>query len=430
MSKKTLKAIPGVFQKEKHTILIPDLFPVHMELMAQALRTSGYRVEVLRCSGKPVLDVGLKYIHNDMCYPAICSVGQQLYAVTSGEYDLDSIALLQFQTGGGCRASNYLSVLQKALKKLKLEQIPIITLGFSNLGKGGFRVTPGMVLRLAAALTYGDLLMQLSNHVRPYEQKQGETERVVCHWNAKLKDILSGASVGLGSIQKNLRQMAADFAAVPVTKQKKAKVGIVGEVYVKYSPFANNSLEKTLQEQDCEYMLPGVLGFIHYCVSNPAVDWELFGGSRLQRIVSQLLGWGIQLYERTLAKVLKEFPRFHCPSSFQQMRAYGERILDRGVKMGEGWYLPAEIVELIESGYDSILCAQPFGCLPNHIVGRGTIRRFRELYPKAAISPIDYDASASRVNQENRIKLLLTIAKDKARACESPVTGLCSDRPG
>ena len=403
------------FQKEKHTLLMPGLFPIHMEFLAAAIRASGYRVKVLSSSGRSVLNLALGYIHNDMCYPAMCSVGQQLYALTSGEVNPDAVALIQFQTGGGCRASNYASVLRKALKKLDLDRIPIVTFGFSTLARGsGFSITPLMCQRLLAALTYGDLLMLLSNQLRPYERQPGAVQALAGPWRTRLQRELASTRSGLSLVRANLKQMVKAFADIPIQVRKKVKVGIVGEVYVKYSPFANNNLEALLQSQDCEYMLPGVLGFIHYCLTGPAVDWELYGGSRLRHRISLTLGRIVQRYETALARALAPFPQFHQPPSFQAMREMGERVLSRGVKMGEGWYLPAEMVELIESGYSNILCAQPFGCLPNHIVGRGTLRKLRELYPTANIMPLDYDPGLSQVNQENRIKLLLANGRAQA----------------
>ena len=412
-----------IFDRKKHTLLIPDLFPIHMELLANVIRASGYRVEVLRTSGAEVKEAGLKYIHNDMCYPAICSLGQQLHAITSGAYDPREVALVQFQTGGGCRASNYSMILRKALDKLGLE-IPIVTLGCSTLSRNsGFSLTPAMCVRALAAVTYGDLLLLLGNQVRPYEAQPGQTQSLIRRWEAVLGKELSSARASLGRVKGNLKKMVRSFAAVPVRAVKKVKVGIVGEVYVKYSPFANNQLEEFLQGQDCEYMLPGFLGFLHYCLAGPAVDWELYGGSQFRRQLSLFLGKIVFAYEKALARSLADYPQFHTPPSYHQMEEKGTRILSKGVKMGEGWYLPAEMVELIESGYDRIICAQPFGCLPNHIVGRGTLQRFRELYPQAHILPLDYDASLSRVNQENRIKLLLTDAREKIAA---PAAGLVS----
>ena len=420
-----------VFDKKKHVLLIPDLFPIHMELLANVIRASGYRVEVLRTHGADVMKAGLKYIHNDMCYPAICSLGQQLHAITSGTYDPADVAFVQFQTGGGCRASNYSMVLRKALNKLGLE-IPIVTLGFSTLSRNsGFSLTPAMCIRALVAVTYGDLLLLLGNQVRPYETNPGQTQSLLRHWEETLGRELSAARAGLGQVKRNLKNIARSFAEIPVKAAKKVKVGIVGEVYVKYSPFANNQLEEFLQNQDCEYMLPGVLGFLRYCLSSPAVDWELYGGSRFSREVSVFLGRVIGRFEAALSRALAGYPQFHTPPSFRQMREKGERILSKGVKMGEGWYLPAEMVELIESGYDRIICAQPFGCLPNHIVGRGTLKRFRELYPQAHILPLDYDASLSRVNQENRIKLLLTDAREKMTQTDpAPVPAPTSAAPG
>ena len=348
-----------VFDKKKHVLLIPDLFPIHMELLANVIRASGYRVEVLRTHGADVMEAGLKYIHNDMCYPAICSLGQQLHAITSGTHDPADVAFVQFQTGGGCRASNYSMVLRKALNKLGLE-IPIVTLGFSTLSRNsGFSLTPAMCIRALVAVTYGDLLLLLGNQVRPYETNPGQTQSLLRHWEETLGRELSAARAGLGQVKRNLKNIARSFAEIPVKAAKKVKVGIVGEVYVKYSPFANNQLEEFLQNQDCEYMLPGVLGFLRYCLSSPAVDWELYGGSRFSREVSVFLGRVIGRFEAALSRALAGYPQFHTPPSFRQMREKGERILSKGVKMGEGWYLPAEMVELIESGYDRIICAQP-----------------------------------------------------------------------
>ena len=402
------------FQKQKHTLLMPDLFPIHMEFLASAIRASGYRVQVLRSSGKAVLDLSLRYIHNDMCYPAMCSLGQELHAITSGEFPLDSIALIQFQTGGGCRASNYGMMLKKALEKLKLSQIPVVTFGFSNLALGsGFSITPLMCQRLLAALTYGDLLMLLTNQIRPYACQPSQVQALASQWSAKLQEELATTRSGITRVKKNIKQMVRAFAAIPTQVKQKVRVGIVGEIYVKYSPFANNHLEEFLQTQDCEYMLPGALGFIHYCLTGPAVDCELYGGSPIRRGVSLALGRIVQIYENALSQALAPFPQFHRPPSFQEMRRKGEQILSRGVRMGEGWYLPAEMAELIEGGYPNIICAQPFGCLPNHIVGRGTLRKLQSLYPQANITSIDYDANVSQVNQENRIKLLLSNARDR-----------------
>lgn len=412
------------FRKREHTLLIPELFPVHMELLADAIRTAGYRVQVLRYSGRKVLDVGLKYIHNDMCYPAVCSLGQQLYAVTCGAYEPGSVALLQFQTGGGCRASNYCMVLKKALSKMGLEEIPVVTLGFSGGARdSGFRRTPLLALRLLAALTFGDMMMLLKNQVRPYEARRGDTAAVMDRWYRRLSVCLSSPCLLPGQIKKTLKQMAEDFAAIPLRKRDVVKVGIVGEVYAQYSPFANHDLERFLEEQACEYRLPGVLGFLHYCLSSPLVDRALYGG-RKGVLLSRILLRVLSAYETALDQALQSVPQFSRPAPFSWMREQGTRILDCGVKMGEGWYLSAEMAELVSHGYDNILCVQPFGCLPNHIAGRGTFRRFRELYPDANLCSVDFDASASWVNQENRIKLMLSTARARKgmKVCETALS--------
>lgn len=245
--------------KATHEILAPDIFPTHMSLIKELFAMYGYKVTILKNTGKDVIDTGLKYLHNDMCYPAICAVGQQLYALESGEYDLNKVALVQFQTGGGCRASNYIWLLRKALKNLNLEHIPVISLSFSGVEKSsGFKVTPMMLFKGLMAIVYGDLLMLLRNQVRPYEVNEGETLKLVEKWNEELISQFRKNKGLVGkSLRKNMRDIAKSFSEIPKRDIKKTKVGIVGEIYVKYSPFGNNGLEDFLFSQDCEFMVPG-----------------------------------------------------------------------------------------------------------------------------------------------------------------------------
>lgn len=384
--------------KREYTILSPDIFPTHMELLQSVFAIYGYKTEVLHYEGQKVIDQGLKYLHNDMCYPAICALGQQIYALTCGDYDPHKCALIQFQTGGGCRASNYIMLLRKALHNMGMDYVPVISLSFSGLEKySGFKLTPLMMLTALRAIIYGDMLLLLKNQTLPREANQGDTRAVVDKWVVELteqfrhKKGLSGRSM-----KRNLRRMAEDFHNIPKTDKKLTRVGIVGEIYVKYSSFGNNGLEEFLLSQDCEYMVPGVLGFLQYCFANTEIDHGYYGGSKLA-----------------------DYPEFSTPVSFDKVRELAARIIDPGVKMGEGWLLPGETAELIEKGYTNVICAQPFGCLPNHIVGKGTVRRLRELYPEANIFPVDYDAGASKVNQENRIKLMLAIARDQEQEQEA-----------
>lgn len=401
--------------KNEYTILAPDIFPAHMDLLKAIFRMYGYNLEIMHYEGQNVIDTGLKNLHNDMCYPAICSLGQLLYAVNCGDYDPHKIALLQFQTGGGCRASNYIWLLRKALKNCGMDYIPVLSLSFSGVEKqSGFKLKPLMLVKGIMAVVYGDMLMLLRNQVSPYEVNRGDASSAVDKWNSELISQFKRNKGLYGkSLRRNLRGMVSDFAAIPVKKEKKTKVGIVGEIYVKYSGFGNNGLEKFLADEGCEVMVPGVLGFIQYCFSNSKVDREYYGNSRKKVLIDKLVSRIMRRLEKATLDALAPFPQFTAPSKFSDTEAMADKVLDRGVKMGEGWLLTAEMAELIEKGYNNIICAQPFGCLPNHIVGKGVIRTLKDLYPNANICPVDYDAGASKVNQENRIKLMLSVEREE-----------------
>lgn len=401
--------------KREYTILCPDIFPMHMGLFEKIFRNNGYKLEVVRDEGKEVIDAGLKYIHNDMCYPAICSCGQLIYALESGRYDVHKTALIFFQTGGGCRASNYIFLLRKALEEMGLSFVPVISVSFAGLEKySGFKLTIPMLLSGFASIVYGDMLMLLKNQVEPYETNKGDTEKVTQKW---LADLSEGFKRKTGfskkKILRNLSAIAKDFHEIPKTPKTLVKVGIVGEIYVKYSPFANRGLEKFLLSEGCEIMVPGVMGFLQYCAANVEVDHRYYGGSFIKYFIGQKAEKILAGYDGLIEKALEDYPEFVTPASFEKIKLMADKVIDRGVKMGEGWLLPGEVAELIEKGYNNVVCAQPFGCLPNHIVGKGTIRKLRELYPDANIFPVDYDAGASKVNQENRIKLMLSIAREE-----------------
>lgn len=401
--------------KREYTILCPDIFPMHMGLFEQIFRNNGYKLEVVRDEGKEVIDAGLKYIHNDMCYPAICSCGQLIYALESGRYDVHKTALIFFQTGGGCRASNYIFLLRKALEEMGLSFVPVISVSFAGLEKySGFKLTLPMLLSGFASIVYGDMLMLLKNQVEPYETNKGDTEKVTQKWLATLSDgFKRKTGFSKKKTLKNLSAIAKDFHEIPKTPKNLVKVGIVGEIYVKYSPFANRGLEKFLLSEGCEIMVPGVMGFLQYCAANVEVDHRYYGGSFIKYFIGQKAEKILAGYDGLIEKALEDYPEFVTPASFEKIKLMADKVIDRGVKMGEGWLLPGEVAELIEKGYNNVVCAQPFGCLPNHIVGKGTIRKLRELYPDANIFPVDYDAGASKVNQENRIKLMLSIAREE-----------------
>ena len=398
--------------KKTHTILIPSMLPWHFNLLRSALVSCGYKAEVLDNTDRRVVETGLKYVNNDICYPALLVIGQLLNALESGKYDVNEVAIILTQTGGGCRASNYIHLLRKALAQAGFSQVPVISLNFAGMeSQPGFDLNWKMVKRMLAAVVYGDVLMYLSNKIRPYEATSGEADALAKSWLAKLETLFQeGKGQGLNNIQKFVKEMAKDFAKLPVVVKDKIKVGVVGEIYIKYSELGNNSLESFLQKQNCEYMLPGVLNFVMYGADTYLTDYKLYGGKLITYGAAKTAMWYLERLEKAMRKALDSAP-FKAPASYAETKAMAKGIIGYGTNMGEGWLLTAEMLELAKSGYNNIICAQPFGCLPNHIAGRGMINKIKELVEDANILPIDYDASASKVNQENRIKLMLATAK-------------------
>ena len=406
--------------KKTHKILIPNMAPVQFRLMAAIMEQAGYQCELLENCGSQVAELGLKYVHNDTCYPALLVIGQFLDALNSGKYDLDHTALIITQTGGGCRASNYIHLLRKALVKAGYGQIPVVSLNFSGLEKdSGFPLTLTMIRRLLSVIYYGDLLVTLRAQTEPYEVNKGETEAMQEKWIGRLRELFLQDKGWHGrEVKANMPKIAADFASIPVKRVPKIKVGVVGEIYVKYSPLGNNDLEKFLASQDCEVNIPGLMGFVQYCVYNFSETARLYGGNVLTLNASSLLLNIIGKTEKVMIDSLKA-NGYHAPMPFLELVKQADGVISTGTKMGEGWLLTAEMVELVRTGYENIVCAQPFGCLPNHICGKGVINRIRELYPTANITPIDYDPGATRVNQENRIKLMLAVARERMEQREA-----------
>ncbi|MCR5826753.1 MAG: 2-hydroxyacyl-CoA dehydratase [Oscillospiraceae bacterium] len=405
--------------KATHKILIPNMAPVQFRILAAAMEHEGYHVELLGNCGAHVAEQGLKYVHNDTCYPALLVIGQFLDALESGRYDLEHTALIITQTGGGCRASNYIFLLRKALERAGLGHIPVLSLNFSGLEKdSSLPMNMHFCRMLLAAVYYGDLLMSLRAQTEPYELRHGEAEALQNRW---LDEICSEIRQGKGYSQHEMKHLmpriAQEFAAIPMEHRAKVKVGVVGEIYVKYSPLGNNDLERFLASQDCEVNLPGMMGFIQYCAYNLSETARLYGGTFFEKHISDWVLAFIEQMEHVIISALRD-NGFHAPLPFRELSTLTGGIIGTGDKMGEGWLLTAEMVELIRSGYENIVCAQPFGCLPNHIAGKGMINKIRELYPEANITPIDYDPSATRVNQENRIKLMLAVARERLAAAD------------
>ncbi len=399
--------------KKEYTILLPMMLPIHFRIIRNVFTHYGYKTELLETTGPEIAQVGLKYVHNDTCYPALLVIGQFIHALQSGKYDVNHTALMITQTGGGCRASNYIHLLRKALKKSGFENVPVISLNLSGLEKNsGFSITLPMIRRMAAGLIYGDALMLLSNQVRPYETNVGQTDKLVGKWEKKLSDeFANGRGFSVKNMSENLDKISQSFTEIKIKKVPKVKVGIVGEIYVKYAALGNNNLEQFLAQQGCEVNLPGLMGFILFKVDNRMEDINLYGGSSAKYKVVKLLKDYLTSVETAMIKSIGKYG-FQAPSSYEHTKSLVDGVIGYGSKMGEGWLLTAEMLELTEAGYGNIVCTQPFGCLPNHINGKGMMRKIKSIDPRANIVAIDYDPGAPRVNQENRIKLMLSVAKE------------------
>lgn len=394
--------------KKTHTILIPDMLPVHFGLIISIFKSYGYNAKLLTTSTRDVVDEGLKNVHNDTCYPALLVIGQFINALKSGKYDVNKTALMITQTGGGCRASNYIHLLRKALAK-EFPNVPVISLNFSGLDSGAFKISAGMFLKLMYAVLYGDLLMSLYNQCKPYELVKGKSDKMLEKWQKILSR--SFESSDYLKTSENYSAVIKDFASVERSKKPKIRVGIVGEIYVKYSPLANNHLEEFLISEGCEPIVPALLEFIMYCIASTVNAGKLYGYRNKSTMLYSAAYKLIYSKQKQLINAMKKEGSFEPFHDFEYVRKQADKYINQGVDMGEGWLIPAEMACLVESGVKNVVCAQPFGCLPNHIVAKGMSRVIKDAYPDANIVAIDYDPGATRVNQENRIKLMLANAK-------------------
>ena len=398
--------------KREYTVLVPNMLPMHFKLIISVLETYGLHMELLQNEGPQIAETGLKYTHNDACYPAILVIGQFMDALLSGRYDPHKVALIMFQTGGGCRASNYISLIRKALKRAGMEYVPVISFSLAGIEKHpGFRLSLRTYHRLLYAVLYGDLLMNLVNQTRPYEKTAGQAEAQADRWTQRLgRELGTSRRIRTRRIRENYRAMVEDFKAIPMERQIRPKVGVVGEIFVKYSPLANNHLERFLIQEGAEPVVPGLMDFCLYAVYNSVAEHEIYHRGALKHAVV-LPAYRLLLRKRgEIDRALRQSGVFDGVTPFDQAVEEVKKVISPGVKMGEGWLLPAEMLELAHSGCRNIVCTQPFGCLPNHICGKGMMKPIKELCPDVNIVAIDYDAGASRVNQENRLKLMLANA--------------------
>ena len=400
-----------------HTILVPTMLPMHFKMILAYLRTFGYNLELLETNGPHIAETGLKYVHNDTCYPAILVIGQLMDAINSGKYDIDKLALVQFQTGGGCRASNYIALLRKALKKAGLGHIPVISISFQGVEKhSGFQLNLKKFRGMLYGVLYGDLLMTLMNQTRPYELEKGTAQKLADEWTEKLGTELGTGRISYKDVRANYQAIIDSFAAIPVEKRPAVKVGVVGEIFVKYSPLGNNNLEQFLTDEGAEVVVPGLIDFVLYCIYNFVLDYKLYGRGYWMAVAAKAAYKYLNGKKQDMIDLLQADGRFEAPTPFDHTITLAEGYLGLGAKMGEGWLLTSEMIELIESGCKNIVCTQPFGCLPNHIVGKGMMKPIKERNPDVNIVAIDYDASSSKVNQENRLKLMLSNARANLEA--------------
>lgn len=398
-----------------YTILVPDMLPMHFKLIASVMKNYGYNFELLQNDGPEIAETGLKFTHNDTCYPAILVVGQFMDALLSGKYDTHKTALIMFQTGGGCRASNYISLIRKALKKANMEYVPVISFSLAGLEKHpGFKLNLKKLHQMMYAVLYGDILMNLVNQVRPFEIEKGAAESLANEWVDKLGAELSATKhIRYKDIKQNYRKIVESFKQIPIEKREAVKVGVVGEIFVKYSPLGNNNLERFIIKEGGQPVVPGLMDFCLYVVYDKITDYLVYKKNFKKFLVSKIAYSFLNKKREDISKALSESNRFEGMTPFDKIVHMADGLISQAVQMGEGWLLTAEMVELAESGCENIVCTQPFGCLPNHICGKGMMKPIKEICPNVNIVAIDYDAGASRVNQENRLKLMLANAKKK-----------------
>ena len=398
--------------KKNYTILCPQMSPIHFDLIEPAVRSCGYNLEVLQNSDRTAIDTGLKYVNNDACYPSLIVVGQIMDALLSGKYDLEHTAVIMSQTGGGCRASNYIGFIRRALERAGMPQIPVISLNANGMETNpGFKITLPLLTKAMQAVVYGDLFLRVLYATRPYEAKAGSTNALHEKWKAICIKSLQKHSLSMAEFNRNIRGIIHDFDELPRRDVQKPRVGIVGEILVKFSPLANNHVVELLEAEGAEAVMPDLLDFLLYCFYNSNFKADNLGG---KRSTAHLCNMGISLLEyfrRTCRRELERSTHFLPPARIQDLASMAKHYVSLGNQTGEGWFLTGEMLELIHSGTTNIICTQPFGCLPNHIVGKGVIKELRASHPEANIIAVDYDPGASEVNQLNRIKLMLSTAQ-------------------
>ena len=401
--------------KDEYTILVPQMAPIHFDFIETILANQGYKVKLLKECTPNTIETGLKYVNNDACYPSIITTGQFIEALESGEYDVNKTAIIMSQTGGGCRATNYIGFIRKALKDAGFEQVPVISFNVAGMEKNpGFKLTLSLAEQLIRALVYGDLLQKMLYKNRPYEMKKGETQKLFNEWMEKCKKLISASNK---EFSNSIYKIVEDFEKIQWKKNcERPKVGIVGEILIKYHPFGNNDVAGLLEKEGAEVVLPDFLGFIKFIASNKVITNQMMKNDNKKALLFKVAIKLIEIFEKDTRKALAKSKKGYLPTcDIWHLANNVKSVLSTGNQTGEGWFLTAEMLEYIEEGIPNIVCVQPFACLPNHVVGKGVIKTIRDMYPDANIVPVDYDPGASEANQTNRIKLLMTVAKDNLK---------------
>jgi predicted CoA-substrate-specific enzyme activase len=400
--------------RKNYTLLCPQMSPIHFDIMEPAFAACGYNFVVMQNDNRHAIDMGLKYVNNDACYPSLWVVGQIMDELHSGKYDLNRTAVIMSQTGGGCRATNYVGFIRRALKKAGMEQIPVVSLNLSKLeANPGFHINAEMLLRAAYSAIFGDVFMRCVYRMRPYEKVKGSVD--ACHekWLPVVKEFVTSKHMSYFKFQKICKEIIEDFDKIEITDEVKPRVGVVGEILVKFAPAANNHLVELLEAEGAEAVVPDLIDFMNYCFYNQIYKAKELGTSKKTANLMRVAIWAIEKLRSGAHKAFEKSVHFEPPTSIYKLVEYAKPIVSIGNQTGEGWFLTGEMVELIKEGATNIVCTQPFGCLPNHVVGKGVIKHLRHLYPGCNIVAIDYDPGASEVNQLNRIKLMLSTAQTK-----------------
>jgi predicted nucleotide-binding protein (sugar kinase/HSP70/actin superfamily) len=405
---------PAMFEshmKDEYTIIAPQMSPIHFSLLEHSFKMGGYRLEILPKVSKNAKELGLKYVNNDACYPAIIVIGQLMEAIDSGKYDLNRLAVMMSQTGGACRASNYLSLLRKALADRGLSHIPAISLSTGLEKHPGFKISPKMLISAVFALLYGDLFNRLVLRTRPYETQAGAADALHTKWEAVA--VRNLYNVRFGEFRRNVRAIIKDFDELEIEGTRKPRVGVVGEILVKFHPGGNNELVAQLEKLGAEASVPDLYDFLLYATSSKEYQASRMMPSKIARFGYNRLIDLMEWLRKPIVRELRKYDKFDDITSIRHIAEGAKPFLSLGNRAGEGWFLTGEMVELIEHGVENIVCTQPFACLPNHIVGKGTVRTLRDAYPHSNIVPIDYDPGDTNVNQINRIELMLSVARER-----------------